>query len=117
MTTTARTRKLEIVPQTTAPTPRTRAPRQAKAPVDPRTLGVVDQVRIAFRPTNRLALVWGVLLGAGVPVATYTLAHDGLARAGSHLYFAAVLALVLGGLAFSAKSVFAWCRQAFQDGT
>jgi hypothetical protein len=82
--------------------------------MDNQTLGVVDQVIIAFRERNRLATIMGFLLGGIVPVATYLEAHCDLdAAVPLHLQIATYL--VFGGLAFSAKTVFDWARMAFQS--
>jgi hypothetical protein len=74
----------------------------------------VDQVVLACKPKNRLATAMGFLLGGVVPVATYLEAHVDLDRAAPvHSQLAAYL--VLGGLLFSAKTVYAWAKAAFGD--
>lgn len=77
-------------------------------------LGVVDQVIIAFRERNRLATMMGFLLGGIVPIATYLEAHYDLDTS-LPLQSQIATYLVLGGLAFSAKTVFDWARMAFQN--
>lgn len=77
----------------------------------PVQLGVVAQIRRAFKPSNRLATFVGFCLGGFVPLAVYTVAH----------YEAGPMALnkswlfVAGGLAFSALTVFQWGALAFDN--
>jgi hypothetical protein len=95
-----------------APIAPVRKPRR-KAPPGP--LGVVEQVRAALHPKARLATLLGALLGGFVPVATYLLAHhEAVSEDRLHAGLAALL--VLGGLCFSAKTVYAWGHLAFQSG-
>ncbi len=75
---------------------------------------VIASIRIAFHSRNRLAAAIGSVLGGIVPIATYLVAHtistvtlESLATAAPYL--------VLGGLLFSAKTVYAWTRSAFQN--
>jgi uncharacterized membrane protein HdeD (DUF308 family) len=68
-------------------------------------------VRLALHPRNRLAASLGALLGAGVPVASFQLAHHEVAELVS-----LPALLVLGGLAFSSLTVYAWARNAFGSG-
>lgn len=77
-------------------------------------LGVVDQVVLALKPRNRLATAMGFLLGGIVPVATFLEAHYDLDKS-APLYAQIATYLVLGGLVFSAKTVFEWARLAFQN--
>lgn len=77
-------------------------------------LGVVDQVVLACKPKNRLATAMGFALGGVVPVATYLVAHLEL-NSDAPLYSQIAAYLVLGGLVFSAKTVFAWAKAAFAD--
>ena len=74
----------------------------------------VDQVRIALRPRNRLATSLGFLLGGFVPLASFFVAHFELSSL-SPLYSQKALYLVLGGLAYSAKTVWQWGTIAFQN--
>ena len=80
-----------------------------------RPMGVVDQVVLACSPRNRLATVLGFILGGVVPIATYVEAHLDLDVA-QPLHCQTATFLVLGGLAFSAKTVFSWSLRAFRDG-
>jgi len=75
--------------------------------------GVVAQVRAALAPKARLATFVGFLLGGFVPVATYVVAHYELTAA--PLYTQTSAALVLGGLRFSERTVFAWAALAFEN--
>jgi len=78
-------------------------------------MGVVDQVVLALHARNRLATALGFVAGGVVPVATYVEAHHDM-DASSALYSQITTYLVLGGLVFSAKTVFSWARRAFADG-
>ena len=104
----------------TASSPRLRAvseppaARPPRAPKPPRT-DVVSQVRAAVQPKNRLATALGALLGGGVPVATYVLSHHEVTQA-DPLYAQLPAWLVLGGLLFSALTVYQWGRMAFGSG-
>jgi VIT1/CCC1 family predicted Fe2+/Mn2+ transporter len=77
-----------------------------------RELGVVDQMRVAMHPEHRLATGMGFLLGGFVPIATYMVAHYEFNRA-VPFYSQFVTLLILGGLGYSAKTVFDWARLAF----
>ena len=92
--------------------PRLRIAPAARAPQAPP--GVVAQVRLAFRPRARLATLLGCLLGGFVPLASYVVAHQEVDTGTVHGFVS--LLLVLGGLLFSAKTVFQWGRMAFQQG-
>lgn len=89
-------------------------PSRARPSVE-RPMGVVDQVVLACSPRNRLATVLGFVLGGVVPIATYGEAHLDLDWA-QPLHCQTATYLVLGGLAFSAKTVFSWSLRAFRDG-
>lgn len=69
-------------------------------------VGILDQVHTARR--HPLAAVLGLLLGGGVPLAIYSYAHElgGQWRDPR-------IAIVVGGLLFSAKTVWQWGRAAF----
>lgn len=84
-----------------------------KSPLRPRTAirrnaGVVEQVRLACSREHRLATFIGALVGALVPFQTFFVAHYQL-----HGYTDARAVLVLGGLIFSASTVYQWGRLAF----
>lgn len=75
-----------------------------------RNAGVVEQVRVALAREHRLATFIGALLGAFVPFATFVVAHCELGgwRDPRGL-------LVLGGLLFSARTVYQWGRLALDS--
>lgn len=77
--------------------------------------GIVAQVRQAFGPRARLATSVGMLLGGFVPVATFVLAHTDLARlfGADGLPWAKTWALIIGGLLYSALTVYQWAKLAF----
>jgi len=78
-------------------------------------LGVVDQVVLAVHARNRLATTLGFIAGGVVPVATYVEAHYDVDPS-APFYAQITTYLVLGGLVFSAKTVFSWAHRAFHDG-
>ncbi len=91
--------------------------RQLTLPTTPTprpTANAVEQVRVALRRRNRLATGLGFLLGGFVPFACFFVAHYELSLA-APLYTQRALYLVLGGLAYSAKTVWQWGRIAFQN--
>lgn len=92
------------------PVPVMPAPKKEKSP---KKMGVVAQVREAFKAKNRLATSLGCLLGGIVPLASYVLAHFEIASS-TALWWQLNAWLVLGGLLYSAKTVFDWGRLAFQ---
>jgi len=111
--------KLTSVPSAPATSTPRRARRASTTPVDPAAdVGIVRQVRIACDPRHRLAVAIGAVLGAIVPLSVYVVAHTDLDVAGAlasgHLDAARypALALVLGGLAYSATTVYQWGRLA-----
>lgn len=69
---------------------------------------VVGQIKLAF--AHPLPLVIGAMLGALVPIATYTVGHAELGEAG---WASLPGAIVVGGLLFSAITVYKWGRRAF----
>ena len=78
------------------------------------SMNAVQQVRLALKPRNRLPTLLGFLLGGFVPLASFFVAHYELS-ATAPLYTQKALYLVLGGLAYSAKTVWQWGRIAFQN--
>jgi VIT1/CCC1 family predicted Fe2+/Mn2+ transporter len=76
-------------------------------------LPIVDQVKTAMKPQNRLATGAGFVLGGFVPVASFVLAHTEV-RAEQPLWAQMPALLVLAGLVYSAKTVFDWARIAFK---
>lgn len=73
-------------------------------------LDVVSQIKLAF--ANPLPLTIGALIGALVPIATYTVGHAELEAAG---WASVPGAIVVGGCAFSAITVYKWGRRAFDS--
>jgi hypothetical protein len=78
-------------------------------------MGVVDEVVIALNGRNWLATALGFIAGGVVPVATYLEAHHDVDPS-RPLHAQVTTYLVLGGLVFSAKTVFRWATRAFADG-
>ena len=75
----------------------------------PKDPSVIYQVKRAFKSGNRLATFVGMLLGSFVPIGVYFTCH----RAGFAWNVGAPSGLVLGGLCYSAQTVFQWARMAF----
>lgn len=73
-------------------------------------LGVVQQVKRAARKGNRLATTIGLLLGGFVPLAIYVVSH-----VPSFTFTSGPAALVLGGLCYSAQTVYQWAKLAFDN--
>ncbi len=76
--------------------------------------GPVEQLRDGLRPKARVATAMGFLLGGFVPLASFILAHYEIDRAAPFTWQPAA-PIVLGGLVYSAKTVFAWGRLAFRS--
>ena len=76
--------------------------------------GVVSQVRAALQPKARLATCLGFLLGGFVPLASYVVAHHEIDPS-KPLYLQVATAIVLGGLVYSARTVYEWGKMAFQS--
>lgn len=76
---------------------------------------VIFQVKRAFKSGNRLATFVGLLLGGFVPLAIYTISHaQGFTFDVVHSGAARVpVTLVLGGLCYSAQTVYKWATMAF----
>ena len=75
-------------------------------------ISIVDQVRRATHKTNRLATIAGAILGGFVPLATFTLTHHEIDWQGA--WYAQIHALLaLGGLLYSAITVYRWGCVAF----
>lgn len=79
-----------------------------------RQLGVIAQIKRAFKRGNRLAASVGLLLGGFIPLAVYVTAHQETSGlTGTWQEVARTWILVVCGLAYSGKSVFEWARLAF----
>jgi len=74
--------------------------------------GVIGQLYTATR--SPVALIVGLLLGGFVPCMSYHFVHNELDHS-IPLLSQIQLYIALGGLIFSAKSVFQWARMAFND--
>lgn len=72
-------------------------------------LGVIEQIRVALK--NPLAAFAGFVLGGFVPVATFSISH-----LDKTLNEYVMWALVIGGLIYSALTVFGWAKLAFNNG-
>ena len=72
-------------------------------------LSVVEQVRRGFHKKNRLAMACGSILGGFVPAATYVIGHMEVAD-NPWMWVA-----VIGGLIYSAKSVYDFATAAFRQ--
>jgi len=72
--------------------------------------GVIDQIRTATKAENRLASVAGAIMGGFVPIATFLISHNEVALS---VHGIGMLLLVIGGLVFSAKTVWQWANMAF----
>ena len=102
-------------------------PRNVRKPLDPDKMGVVDQIvhictkqgsgKKASRKHLAAAVLGGVL-GGFVPIATYTLAHIELAGVAWYSLWAQLSTwLVIGGLLYSAPTVYNWANKAFGGST
>lgn len=89
-----------------------RNPARARRPIASRS--VVAQVKSAFSRDNRVAAIIGGILGGSVPFGAYWLAHREIDWAAS-LWSQPKVLFLLGALLFSAKTVYQWGQQAFQD--
>ena len=70
---------------------------------------VIDQTRIAFSVSAIGSLV-GIVIGSAVPLITYTIAHHEWKD-----WLTIYSVLIVGGLLFSANSVFFWTKAAFRS--
>ena len=70
---------------------------------------VIDQTKIAFSVSAIGACV-GILLGSSIPLSTYMIAHHEW-----NCWISIYTILILGGLLFSANSVFFWTKAAFRN--
>lgn len=95
-----------------SPKARKRPPATKHANVIRRNAGVVEQVRIALAREHRLATLIGALLGAVVPFVTFIVAHYQLS---AEPWRDPKALLVLGGLLYSARTVYQWGRLALDS--
>lgn len=75
-----------------------------------KTLSTVGKIRTAFARRNLLATTIGMVKGGAIPAGTFALYH---LEMGNDPWQAKGL-IVLGGLAYSAKTVYGWCKQVFR---
>jgi len=78
-------------------------------------LSTVAKIRTAFAKRNLLATTIGMVKGGSIPAGTFVLYHLEM----HNDPWQAKGLIVLGGLIYSAKTVYGWCRQVFRkdDGT
>jgi hypothetical protein len=78
-------------------------------------LSTMAKIRTAFSRRNLLATMIGAIKGGAIPFGTFALYH---LEMGNDPWQAKGL-IVLGGLVYSAKTVFGWCKQVFrkEDGS
>lgn len=93
---------------------------QVNRQVYPRVKGPMILKEVRAAATNKVALLGGIVLGGFIPFSVYWLMHQEAPTstsicelAGRPIVFAHLL--VLGGLAYSAKTVYQWGRAVFAD--
>lgn len=96
---------------------RTRPTTPRVAPTPDLEVGILRQIRLTADPRNRVAMTLGAIRGAWVPVGVCVAAHrdldlDGViaGRVALDAWHVLLLALVLGGLAYSLPTVVRWGR-------
>jgi hypothetical protein len=91
----------------------TRPPPQEQKPHEPR---VITQIKRAFSRSSALATSVGFLLGAFVPMGTYMISHYELQHHDEIPLWSQPLAYaVVGGLFYSAYTVWQWASLAFRS--
>jgi VIT1/CCC1 family predicted Fe2+/Mn2+ transporter len=76
-------------------------------------LGIVDRVKQSMKPNNRVAMTLGAIIGGFIPLATYCTAHLEVVPT-APLWEQVPTLMVLGGLIYSALTVFSWAKVAFK---
>jgi hypothetical protein len=78
-------------------------------------MSTMQKLRTAFARRNLLATAFGALKGGAIPAGTFCLYHLEM----QNDPWQAKGVIVLGGLVYSAKTVYGWCRKVFrrEDGT
>lgn len=76
-------------------------------------VSIIEQIRIAFKGSNRLAACVGTVFGAFIPLATFLVAHNQHPLNTDtvvtfYSYVNIFTAIVLGGLTYSAITVYQW---------
>jgi VIT1/CCC1 family predicted Fe2+/Mn2+ transporter len=89
---------------------------KAKSELIKSPLSVVKQVKSAYKANRRVATTLGFLLGGLVPMTTYVLAHHEIDYH-APLYLQVPTLMVVGGLLYSATTVYTWGKSAFSSGT
>lgn len=72
-----------------------------------RGMTAIEQMRQAFRSENWLSAALGLFMGGLVPIAVYALVHNEV------IYHPWYWLMAMGGLAYSAISVYHWAESAF----
>lgn len=85
-------------------------PKPARVALTSENAGVIEQVKLSLR--SPLAFTVGLVLGAFVPFATYSVSHSEIDWS-RPLWRQAAAYFVLGGLIFSAATVYGWGQKAF----
>jgi hypothetical protein len=87
-------------------------------PIDPKFLSVLDQVKMAFQMRNVIGTVVGFLFGGVVPYLTFKVVHSGIKPwvDFGDLLIQPCAWLAMGGLLYSAITVYAWGVKAFRMG-
>jgi hypothetical protein len=76
-----------------------------------KNLSIVDQVVECMKPRNRIASFCGAFFGGIIPLGVYIISHYELSKNPW------MWVLVIGGLAYSALTVFDWAVMAFKHKT
>lgn len=113
-------RRLQVVPP---PALAPKAPRALRAPKAPPPPGFMSDVRAAFTRPRALELCIGTAFAGFVPVAVFETAHVALpkvlalAEQNQSFYwlFAGLIVIILGGLLYSAPTVYAVGLEAFNS--
>jgi hypothetical protein len=86
------------------------APKPARVALTSENAGVIEQVKLSLR--SPLAFTVGLVLGFFVPFATYSVSHTEIDWS-RRLWQQPAAYFVLGGLIFSAATVYGWGQKAF----
>lgn len=84
-------------------------PKPARVALTSENAGVIEQLKLSLR--SPLAFTVGLVLGAFVPFATYSVSHAEIDS--RRLWQQPAAYFVLGGLMFSAATVYGWGQKAF----
>lgn len=89
-------------------------PKPARVALTSENAGVIEQVKLSLR--SPMAFTVGLVLGAFVPFATYSVSHAEIDLS-RPLWRQPAAYFVLGGLMFSAATVYGWGQKAFLQRT